>query len=144
LNGDREIDHGGTAQDADRGVELAMAEGCLLGQVGRFAVRAAAKGDPHSGNTAGGVARNSGHHAGGDADGSGVAEVEGVPDLGDKPGDPVDDGRLQGGGHGDVGGGEAANGFPDSAEFLQGGLAVHAVALVFSQLARAPVGSLLE
>jgi hypothetical protein len=43
-----------------------------------------------------------------------------------------------------VGGGEALNGFPGAAEFLQCGLTVHAVALVFSQFARVPVGGLFE
>jgi hypothetical protein len=70
--------------------------------------------------------------------------VEGVPDVGDKPGDLADDGGLQGGGHGDVGGGEAVNGRPDPAEFLQCGLTMQAVTLVFSQLACEPVGGLFE
>jgi hypothetical protein len=43
-----------------------------------------------------------------------------------------------------VAGGQAANRFPDPAEFLQCGLTVQAVALVFSQLSPAPVSGLFK
>ncbi len=41
-------------------------------------------------------------------------------------------------------GGEAAHGCPEAAEFLQGGLAVGAVALVAGEVACVPVGGLFE
>jgi len=46
--------------------------------------------------------------------------------------------------HGDPLRGETADGFPDPAEFTQGRLAVEAVPLVAGELARVPVGGLLE
>jgi hypothetical protein len=107
-------------------------------------VGAAAEGGPDSGDGAGGFARDGGYHVGGDADGSGVGELEGVPDVGDEFADLAGYRGFQGCGNGDVFGGEAAHGFPEAAEFLQRGSAVGAVALVAGELARVPVGGLFE
>jgi hypothetical protein len=105
---------------------------------------AAAEGGQDAGDVAGGFARDGGYHVGGDADGSAVGEVEGVPDVGDEFADLAGYRGLQGCGNGDVFGGEASHGCPESAEFLQCGLAVKAVALVAGELARVPVGGLFE
>ena len=105
---------------------------------------AAAEGSPDPWDGAGGFARDRGYHVGGDADGSGVAELEGVRYVGDEFADLAGYCGFQGCGNGDVFGGEAAHGFPDAAEFWQCGLAVKAVALVAGELARVPVGGLFE
>src|SRR5579875_434596 len=105
---------------------------------------AAAEGGADSGDVAGGVARDSGHYAGGDADVPAVAELEGVPDVVDEFADLAGYCGLQGGGNSNGFCGQEAHGLPYPAEFLQCGLAVNALALVFSELFRVPVSGMFE
>src|SRR6185437_13062783 len=144
LDGDGEVHGGGAAEDAGGGVRVAVAEGCFLGWACGLDVSAAAEGDPDSGDGAGGVAGDRGDHAGGDADGSAVAELQGVPDVGDELADLAGYCGLEGCGNGNVFSSEVAHRFPDPGEFVQGGLAVEAVALVVGELACVPVGGLFE
>src|ERR1700687_1645420 len=82
MDGDGEVNHGGAAEDADGGVGVTVSEGRPSGVVCGFALGAAAEGDPDSGDVASSVTSDPGHHAGRDADGSAVAELEGIPEVG--------------------------------------------------------------